>query len=323
VDIAALDGMPPEELAALAQRAHVFARISPAQKLQIIRGLQQAGVVVAMVGDGINDSPALRAADVGIVMGRGGADAARDVADMVLEGDELLGIAAALERGRTTYGNVRKAIRFLLATNLSELVVTLAAAALGIGTPLTTLQLLWINLLSDVLPALALALEPAHGDVWEEPPRDAREPIVRRGDLEGLARDGALMAGGCLGAYAYGMLRHGRTPRASTVSFTALVGAQLLYALSCRSRREGLFTGGRLPPNRPLAAALLGSTGLQVAVLALPPLRRLMGLGTIDGMDAVVALAGALLPFGLVEALKLAGTPASTLPRHPGFRACE
>jgi len=305
-------------ISAAVERARVFARVTPADKLRIVRALQAAGRVVAMTGDGINDGPALRAADVGIAVGRDGSDAVREVADIVLEGDDLAAIALALGRGRTTYSNVRKAIRFLLATNLSEVLVVLSATALGLGTPLTPIQLLWINLLSDVVPALALALEPAEANVLEQPPHDPRQPIVGDRDRAGLAREGGLIAAGSLAAFLYGVIRHGASPRASTISFTSLIGAQLLHALSCRSERHSLFAPGSLPPNPPLAWALLGSAALQLAILAVPALRRLMGLARLDPLDLVVSFCGAALPYLANEAAKCAALPPAAIRSDEG-----
>ncbi|MBV8089198.1 MAG: cation-transporting P-type ATPase [Alphaproteobacteria bacterium] len=290
----------------LAQRTHIFARITPTDKLRIVRALQSGGSVVAMTGDGINDSPALRAADVGIVMGRSGAEAAREVADIVLQADDLAGIATALKSGRVTYANVRKGIRFLLATNLSEILVVLAATAVGAGTLLSPIQLLWINLLSDVLPAIGLALETAEDDVMMQPPRDPREAIIRSEDMARLAREGGIIAAGSLAAYYCGTLRHGASPRAGTICFSSLVGAQLLHALTSRSDRHGLFSSEWLEPNRLLSAMLLGSAGLLAAILAVPGLRRLMGLARLDLADLLAAAAGALLPYIANEGLKLA-----------------
>jgi Ca2+-transporting ATPase len=290
----------------LVRRKRVFARVSPADKLRIVQALQQTGKVVAVTGDGINDSPALRAADVGIVMGRGGTDAAREVADIVLGNDDLGGMITALARGRTTYGNIRKAIRFLLATNLSEILVMLTATGLGWGSVLPPIQLLWINLLSDVLPALGLALEPAERGVLDRPPRPRDDPILRPQDFAALGREGATIAAGALAAYGFGLARHGASARASTLSFTSLVGAQLLQALSARSTHRRLFSRERLPPNRPLLLALLGSAALQAAVPATPALRRFLGLAAMDALDVVVSLAGAGAPYLANEAAKAA-----------------
>ncbi len=292
------------ELRRLVGSARVFARVTPADKLRIVQALQADGHVVAMTGDGINDSPALRAADVGIALGPSGDEAAHTVADIVLGGDDLPAIATVLERGRTTYGNVRKAMRYLLATNLSEILVVLAATAAGAGVPLSPVQLLWLNLLTDVLPALGLGFEPAEPGVLDQPPRDPHEPIVRRADVPALGREAAVIAAGALAAFGYGRARHGASPRAGTVAFTSLVGAQLLHALSCRSERGSLFAGPRRPPNRPLTAALAGSAALQAAILLVPGLRRVMGLAALDLPDAAVGLAGAVLPYLVNEAAK-------------------
>lgn len=235
-----------------------------------------------------------------------GAEAAREVADIVLQADDLAGIATALKCGRATYANVRKGIRFLLATNLSEILVVLAATAIGAGTLLSPIQLLWINLLSDVLPAIGLALEPAENDVMMQPPRDPREPIIRSGDMPRLAREGGIIAAGSLAAYYCGILRHGASPRAGTICFTSLVGAQLLHALTSRSDRHGLFGSDWPEPNRLLSATVLGSAGLLAAILAVPMLRRFMGLARLDPADLLTAAAGALLPYLANEGLKLA-----------------
>lgn len=293
------------EISDLAHRTRIFARVSPTDKLRIVQALQSTGQVVAMTGDGINDGPALRAADVGIVMGRSGTEVARGIADIVLENDDLTTIAAALERGRTTYSNIRKAIHFLLATNLSEILVMLTATAAGGGLVLTPIQLLWINLMSDVLPAIGLALEPAEPGVLEQPPHDPREPILGGREMRDLAREGTVIAAGALAAYGYGVLRYGNPARAGTLCFTSLVGAQLLHALSSRSTRHGLFSDRALAPNRPLLLALTGSAGLQLAIQIVPALRRFMGLAPLSLLDAMVCLAGAALPFVANEAAKV------------------
>jgi Ca2+-transporting ATPase len=178
LDSTHLEEVDPEVLKGLAQRAHVFARVSPSHKLQIVQALQNAGRVVAMTGDGINDSPALKVADIGIAMGHTGTDVARAVADVVIEDDNLETLIVAVSQGRTIYNNIRKSIHFLLATNLSEIVVMFTAIAAGMGQPLNPMQLLWINLITDIFPGLALALEPPEPDVLRQPPRDPTAPIA-------------------------------------------------------------------------------------------------------------------------------------------------
>ncbi len=309
VDFDDLRSTGEDEIKTLVQQSNVFARVTPADKLRIVRALQAAGGVVAMTGDGVNDSPAIRAADVGIVMGGSGTEAARDVADIVLQGDDLSAIAVALEGGRTTYGNIRKAIHYLLATNLSEILVMLATIALGAAAPLTPIQLLWINLLSDIFPALGLAFEPPERNVLEQPPRDPHEPLLTLAQMRLMVREGMVIAAGSLAAYGYARLRYGSARHPGTIVFPSLVGAQLLHALTCRSNTYGLFSTQRPPPNRPLAIAISGSAALQIGILTIPMLRRLMGISRLGALDAVVAMAGAVVPFLANEATKIAVRP--------------
>ena len=170
IDLADLDRLAPADIAVAAGRAHAFARISPGQKLGIVRALQDSGAVVAMIGDGINDSPALRAANVGMAIGRDGDAAAREVADVFFASDDLGMLPVAIERGRATYANIRKAIHYILSSNTSEVMLMLAGTGAGGTEMLSPIQLLWINLISDVLPAIGLAMEPPDPDVMEHSP---------------------------------------------------------------------------------------------------------------------------------------------------------
>lgn len=293
------------------QIPHLFARITPAQKLQIVKALQGVGLVVAMTGDGVNDSPALKAADIGIAMGRSGSEVARDVAHIVFQDDNLVSLVPAIIEGRTTYKNIRKAIRYLLATNLSEIITVAGATASGLGQPLAPAQLLWINLISDVFPALALGLDPPEPNIMRSPPRDPHEEIVGWQDFETLGREAAVISAGALGAYAYGVSRYGATSRARTMCFASLIIAQLLHALSSRSPRHGAFSPA-LPSNRILSAVLAGSFVLQSVAVLFAPLRGLLGITPIGLADALVALSAGVLPFAANEALKKAkATPLS------------
>ncbi len=299
-----LENVNPDLLAALTGRTDVFARVNPAHKLQIVRGFQRNGCVVAMTGDGVNDGPALKAADVGVAMGAAGSDVAHELADVVLEDDNIETMAAAVAQGRTIYGNIRKSLHFLLATNLSEVVVVSAATALGVGQPLSPTQLLWINLVSDILPGIALSLEaPAH-DVLRRPPRDPNEPIVGTGDLSRVATEGAIISAGAMIAYGWGLGRYGIGPQARTMAFCSLTVAQLLHALSCRTDRHRAIGAGRMPSNRLLTGSVIGSLAVTGLLMLLPGARRLLGAGPVAPVDWLVTAAGAVAPFIAIETAK-------------------
>lgn len=304
MDSSRLDRLEPELLARLVDQVDVFARVSPRNKLHIVEGLQRDGRVVAMTGDGINDGPALRVADIGVALGRSGTDTARSVADVVIEDDELSTLVAAIAQGRAIYDNIRKTVHFLLSTNGSELLTMLVALAAGWGLPLNTRQLLWINLLSDVFPALALAVEAPEPDVLERPPRHSAQAIMSTADLKRYGCESLLLSAGALAGYGFGLVRYGPGPRAGTLAFNTLVLGQLLHALACRSERHGLFARGRLPHNRYLDMALGGSGALQVVAMSVPRLRRLLGTSPLSLADLAVMLAGAALPLLINEAAK-------------------
>lgn len=304
LDSTHLGSMDPEVLKALSEKVHVFARVSPANKFQIVQALQASGKVVAMTGDGINDGPALKAADIGIAMGHTGTDVAREVADVVLEDDNLETMVIAISQGRTIYNNIRKSVHYLLATNMSEIMVMLAGMASGMGQPLNTMQLLWINLLSDIAPGLALALEAPEPDVLGRPPRSPHEPIIRSADFRRIAFESAALSAGAMGAYGYGIARYGVGPRAGTMAFMGLTFGQILHAVSCRSEKYSMFDKETLPPNRYLDAALAGTAALQGLAMIVPALRSLLGISPIGLTDWMVVGGAAVAPLLINEATK-------------------
>lgn len=293
-----------DALRALSGRVHVFSRVSPANKLQIVQALQKAGKVVAMTGDGINDGPALKVADIGVALGCTGTDTAREVADVILENDDLETMVLAVSHGRTIYSNIRKSLRFLLATNFSEIMVMLVASTFGLGFPLSAMQLLWINLISDIFPGLALAMEPPEPDVLDRPPRDPNLPIIGGKDLKRITVESAVISASALGAYGYGIVRYGMGLQANSIAFQSLTLAQLIHAISCRSNKHTIYDRENLPPNRALTLALGGSLALQALTFVVPGLKGLLGVGNVDAVDLLVIGGSSVAPLLLNEATK-------------------
>ncbi len=304
LDSSELTAVGPDVLEALANRVHVYARVSPSHKLKIVQALQASGKIVAMTGDGINDGPALKAADIGIAMGESGTDVARGVADVVLEEDNLEALIIAVRDGRTTHNNIRKSVHFFLSTNLSEIMVMSAAMTAGIGFPLNAMQLLWINIISDIFPGLALSMENAEPDVLAQRPRAANEPFFDSSAYKRMAFESAVISSASMGSYAYGLMRYGMNARAGTLAFQSLTVGQLLHALSCRSDKHGIFTRNRLPPNRYLNMAIGGSLAMQGLTMVVPGLRRLLGITPLNLIDGAVIAGSALLSLFVNEATK-------------------
>ncbi len=246
----------------------VFARVSPEHKLRIVRALQDAEHVTAMTGDGVNDAPALRAADIGVAMGEAGTQVSRDAAAMVLVDDHFATIVHAVEAGRTIYANIVSFLRFQLTTNAGAIATMLTASLIGLPAPLTAIQILWVNMIMDGPPAVALGMDPPEPDVMQRPPRAAREHLLPMSRIGVIALNGVIMALGTLAVLTYGSTAL-PAAQAATLTFTTFVLFQVVSALTVRSPALSVFTA-RTFTNWSLWTALTFIVGLQVVVVSVP-----------------------------------------------------
>ncbi len=296
-----LQSLSPDELAARAARSAVYARVAPEQKIAIVRALQGRGEIVAMTGDGVNDAPALRQADIGVAMGRGGTDVAREAAHMVLLDDDFATIVAAVREGRRIFDNVRRFVRYAVTCNSAEIWTIFFAPFLGLPVPLLPIQLLWINLVTDGLPGLALTAEPEEKGVMERPPRPPAESILARGLWQHVVWVGFLMAGTTLAVQA--IAYHAGSPHWRTMVFTVLATLQLGHVLAIRSESESFFARGRAG-NRPLLAAVGIGLLLQLATLYVPALNAVFETQPLAAGELAVCLALSTVAFAAVETEK-------------------
>lgn len=295
--LAALDA---PALQGLVGDVRVYARVDPAQKIRIVRALQSQGRFVAMTGDGVNDAPALQQADIGVAMGRGGTDVAREAASLVLLDDNFASIVAAVREGRRIFDNIRKFVRYAMTGNSAEIWTLVLAPLMGMPIPLLPLHILWVNLITDGLPGLALAAEPAERGVMQRPPRPPGESLFAGGLWQHMLWAGLLIAALCLGVQAWA-LKTGM--HWQTMVFTVLTLSQMAYVLAIRSESESLFTQG-LGSNWPLAGAVLSTFVLQLAVVYVPPLQNVFRTEALAPGELAICLACAAVVFATVEAEK-------------------
>ena len=305
IDGAGLDFLPQETLEEEIEAFSVYARVTPEHKMRIVQAWQRRGHVVAMTGDGVNDAPALKAADIGCAMGKTGTDVAKGAADMILTDDNFATVVAAVEQGRGIYANIRKAIHYLLSCNIGEILTIFLATLLPVSqAPLSPVQLLWLNLVTDSLPALALGMEPVEKTAMTQPPRGKEEPLFSKAFSCRLAWQGALVGGITLLAYGLGFHLTGTFAVANTMAFATLTFSQLFHAFDVRSEDTPLFRLGVLS-NKAMNKAFLAGAALQAAVLLAPPLQGAFSVVPLALEQWGMVLALALTPLVVCEAAKL------------------
>jgi P-type Ca2+ transporter type 2C len=296
-----LASLTPEELARQAGSVRVYARVAPEQKIEIIRALQARGECVAMTGDGVNDAPALRRADIGIAMGRSGTDVARQAAHMVLLDDNFATIVTAIQAGRRIYDNIRRFVRYAVTCNAAEIWTLLFAPLFGLPIPLLPIQLLWINLVTDGLPGVALAAEPAERDIMHRPPRPPGENVFAQGLWQHVVWVGLLLAGVTLATQAWAW--HSGSGHWRTMTFTVLALSQMGHVLAIRSERESLFRLG-IGSNAPLLAAVALTILLQLGTIYLPSAAEVFKTQPLSARELLVCLMLSSIVFLAVESEK-------------------
>ncbi len=288
-----IDQLSDKALAAIIHEIDVFARVSPHHKLRVVKALKQQGEIVAMTGDGVNDAPAIKEADIGVAMGQSGTDVTKEASAMVIADDNFATIIAAVEEGRTIYDNIRKFIRYLLSCNMGEILTMFGGIMLGLPFPLLPIQILWVNLVTDGLPAIALGMDQADGDNMNRRPRPPREGIFGRGLGLKIMFQGVMIGAVTLLVYIL-KLKTGGLMEARTAAFATLVFAQLFFVFQCRSESKSLL---QLNPfqNRYLLGAAFVSSAMQVMVIMIPWFQRIFYTTSLKASDWWMILALTLL----------------------------
>lgn len=315
-----IDTMSDEDFTSRINNYRVFARVSPEHKVRIVRAFKSHGNIVSMTGDGVNDAPSLKSADIGVAMGITGTDVAKGASDMILTDDNFTTIVHAIEEGRNIYNNIKKAVIFLLSCNLGEVIAIFISILLNWPVPLLATHLLWINLITDSLPAISLGVDPGDHDVMKHKPRNQKESFFARGAGIRAIVGGTLIGLLTLGAFYYGLWEHdypmgsvvdltnplyeNALTYARTMAFVVLAASQLFYSLSMRSTTKSIFQVGLLK-NKLLVAAIAAGLLLQLAVISIPSLAKVFRVQNLSPSDWLLVILFALVPLLVNEIIKI------------------
>lgn len=296
--------MDDETLRIEVQRTSIFARVSPEHKLRLVTALQANGQVTAMTGDGINDAPALKRADVGVAMGVKGTEAAKEAAEMVLADDNFASITYAVEEGRTVYDNIKKTLAFTLPTNGAQAGIIIASVLIGIPLPITPLQILWINMVTAVTLGLSLAFEPPEGDVMQRPPRAPGESLLTQLLIWRILFISAIMVIGTLGLFLWDRF-HGETlEMARTTAVNTLIFFQIFYLFNTRYLKRPVLSFNGFAGNRAVLLAVSVIIALQILFTYLPVFQQVFGTAAVPGPDWIRLISFTTLVFIVVESEK-------------------
>ncbi|MFA5753162.1 MAG: cation-translocating P-type ATPase, partial [Bacteroidales bacterium] len=297
-----LEDIPDEELYRNVRDYSVYARVAPEHKVRIVQAWRSHGDIVAMTGDGVNDAPALKQADIGVSMGIVGTEVAKEASDIILTDDNFATIVGAVQEGRRIYDNILKAIQFLLSANVGEVLLIFIASVFNLGNPLSPILILWINLVTDSLPALALSMDPAEGDIMTRKPRNPGQGIFTRGMIRRISYQGATIGLISLAAYMVGY-RDGGNALGQTMAFAVLGFSQLFHVRNLHSNIHSSFRSGLLR-NKSLLGAILVSSALLLAVLVVPGMMKVFGTVSMDTVHWLITAGLSLVPILVVELMK-------------------
>ena len=296
-----LDKLNQESFEKEIQNYTVFARVTPEHKVRIVKAWQKNGAVVAMTGDGVNDSPALKSADIGIAMGKGGTDVAKNASDMILVDDNFVTIVDAVKQGRNIYDNIRKAIHFLIATNIGEIVTIFMGLVLGLQSPLLAIQLLWINLVTDSLPAIAIGLEPPEKDIMERKPTDSKKGIFADGLWSKIILEGIMIGMLTLITFSIGNKYYG-VEVGRTMAFISMGLLELVHSFNIKSEKS-IFKVGILENKFLIGSFVLGFL-VQTIVVCIPALANIFNVTNLTKTQWLITLGISILPIPIIELQK-------------------